>query len=152
METVVLYLLAVLFLVMARYTYVVQIKLRKENEDLRKIIKEFENEDTFMITKYSLFVKNFCKSFATDLAYNVIAINGEAGEIAEWYKKYICRKNPGNKLSKEDLLSELGDVLWYLVNIAHLNGWTLTEVCKFNMNKLETRYQSGNSWRNNAKK
>lgn len=73
-----------------------------------------------------------------DLNYAVIALNGEAGEVAEWYKKKVLR---GNKLglTDRDLMEELGDVLWYLTAICNLKDWTLSEVMAQNKLKLDDR-------------
>lgn len=73
-----------------------------------------------------------------DLNYAVIALNGEAGEVAEWYKKAVLRKNKIG-LTDQDLLEELGDVLYYLTRLAQLKGWTLKEVMQANKEKLDKR-------------
>jgi NTP pyrophosphatase (non-canonical NTP hydrolase) len=77
-----------------------------------------------------------------DLNYAVIAVNGEAGEIAEWYKKAVLR---GNKigLTDRDLQEEIGDVLYYLTRICNLKGWTLKEIMDINKVKLDGRKQKG---------
>ena len=74
--------------------------------------------------------------------YCVIAINGEAGEIAEWYKKFILRGNPTGKLKEEDLLGELGDVLYYLTRLVSLHGWSLQQIIDYNKKKLDARVQN----------
>lgn len=74
-----------------------------------------------------------------DLNYAIIALNEEAGECAGWHKKFNLRGNPTGKLSREDLLSELGDVLFYLTRAAALNGWTLDDVMEKNKEKLDER-------------
>jgi len=90
------------------------------------------------ITEYQNFVDENCREY-TDKAYSVIALNGEAGEVAEWYKKAVLRGNPDGKLSKQDLKEELGDVLFYLVRLAALYKWSLEEVMDANVAKLEKR-------------
>ena len=71
--------------------------------------------------------------------YCVIAINGEAGEIAEYYKKFVLRGNIAGKHKESDLLGELGDVQYYLTKLALNHGWTLAEVFKHNKAKLDDR-------------
>lgn len=73
-----------------------------------------------------------------DLNYAVIALNGEAGEVAEWYKKAVLRKNKVG-LTDRDLQEELGDVLFYLTRLAQLKGWTLAEIMDINKLKLDGR-------------
>lgn len=75
-----------------------------------------------------------------DFNYAVIGMCGEAGEVAEWHKKVNLRKVLKTKLTHEDLLSELGDVLYYLTRAAMLQGWTLEQVMTFNEAKLAERH------------
>ena len=97
------------------------------------------------ITQYEEFVDDVAQDYAKELSYCVIALNGEAGEVAEWYKKYVCRGNPGGKLSKEDLLSELGDNLWYITKICRIMDWSLLDVIAFNMKKLNSRFRKNSA-------
>lgn len=90
-------------------------------------VKEFEEH-----------VLNRCSNYV-DLNYCIIALNGEAGEVAEWYKKAILRGNPGDKYTELDLKHELGDVLFYLTRICKLKNWTLKEVMDANVIKLKDR-------------
>ncbi len=82
-------------------------------------------------------VKDHSGSYV-DLPYAALALNGEAGEVAEWVKKVVLRNNPQD-LTDEDLKYELGDVLWYLTAITLLKGWTLEEVMSQNKAKLDWR-------------
>lgn len=92
--------------------------------------------------EYEAFVNEKAQHFC-DENYCIVALNGEAGEVAEWHKKHTLRGNPGGKLSKQDLKEELGDVLWYVTKIATLNGWTLNDIMETNAGKLESRYGTG---------
>lgn len=92
---------------------------------------------------YERWVNGRCKDY-TDLNYSILALNGEAGEVAEWHKKYNLRGNPAGELTEQDLLEELGDVLFYLSRIAHLNGWSLETVMNANYKKIEKRVAEGN--------
>jgi len=71
-----------------------------------------------------------------DLNYCVIALNGEAGEVAEWYKKAVLRGNKDGKYTDLDLALELGDVLFYLTRICSIKGWDLKEIMDMNKAKL----------------
>jgi phosphoribosyl-ATP pyrophosphohydrolase len=42
-------------------------------------------------------------------------------------------------LTDEDLLSEVGDVLYYLDRLAQIKGWTLEDVMIYNKKKLDAR-------------
>ena len=73
--------------------------------------------------------------------YSVLGLNGEAGEVAEVVKKMI--RDKGKKLSeedKQDLLKELGDILWYLSKVASKLEFSLEDVANANLLKLKERY------------
>lgn len=74
------------------------------------------------------------------LTYTALGLCGEAGEVAEKIKKWI-RGDNGISL-KEDLLYELGDVLWYLSNLAFELNYTLEDVAKVNLDKLGVRMKN----------
>jgi NTP pyrophosphatase (non-canonical NTP hydrolase) len=76
----------------------------------------------------------------TGLAVSGLGIAGEAGEVADLIKKYIGH---GHALSIDDLEKELGDVLWYVADLASQVGLTLEEVAAANIEKLRKRYPNG---------
>jgi NTP pyrophosphatase (non-canonical NTP hydrolase) len=90
------------------------------------------------LKEYDDYVDSRCKAYVNP-SYCVIALNGEAGEVAEWFKKYELRGNPVGDLSTEDLLGELGDVQFYLTRLAHEYGFTLEDVMQYNRAKLDNR-------------
>ena len=68
----------------------------------------------------------------------VMGLLEESGEVAGVFKRLLRGDyNPDEAVSK--LHKELGDILWYLSQIAWDNGWTLEEVAKSNLDKLESR-------------
>lgn len=79
-----------------------------------------------------------------DIMHWVLGVTGEAGEIAEKFKKIIRDKN-GN-ISNEDkteLSKEIGDVLWYLAVLAHQLGLSFEEIANDNLDKLKSRKERG---------
>lgn len=71
----------------------------------------------------------------TPLQYLALGITGEAGEIAEKIKK---KERDGN-LDEEDLAKEIGDVIWYLAQLAEELGYNLDEIAEENLEKLRDR-------------
>ena len=90
------------------------------------------------LREYEDFVAQSAHVKLDNLAYSVIGLCGETGEVAEWYKKVHMRTKPSS-LTQEDLLSELGDVLHYVTRIALHHGWSIKDVMKANKAKLEKR-------------
>ncbi len=74
------------------------------------------------------------------IAYTILGLAGEAGEVAGKYKKVI-RDNNGvlTEDRKDQLIDELGDVLWYCARLAEELGISLEEVLQRNHDKLEDR-------------
>ncbi len=76
--------------------------------------------------------------------YAVVALTGEAGEIANKTKK-IMRDDHGEvgELRRMELAKEMGDVLWYLAALAGELGLTLEEIAQGNLDKVMRRKHQG---------
>ena len=66
----------------------------------------------------------------------------EAGEVAGKIKKMMRDSIPLAE-QKEKIEAEMGDVLWYLANLAHDCGISLSTVAKKNLDKVKDRQQRG---------
>ncbi|HEX4116720.1 MAG TPA: nucleoside triphosphate pyrophosphohydrolase family protein [Solirubrobacteraceae bacterium] len=78
------------------------------------------------------------------LAYPALGLAGEAGEVAEHAKKTI--RDDGGKVSDERraaMSKELGDVLWYVAQLASELGLSLDDIAKQNLEKLFSRQARG---------
>lgn len=75
------------------------------------------------------------------ITYTVLGAVGEAGELANSWKKAMRDREP--TLAKEQLRYELGDVLWYIANLAAELGMTLEQVAQCNIDKLRDRQARG---------
>jgi NTP pyrophosphatase (non-canonical NTP hydrolase) len=69
-----------------------------------------------------------------------MGLAGEAGEVVDYLKKVYFH---GHEIDKEKLKLELGDVLWYVSNLALLHEISLNDVGRSNIQKLEKRYPEG---------
>ena len=74
------------------------------------------------------------------IAELVFGVNGEIGEVTELLKKHIYH---GHSLEIKKLSEEIGDVMWYITNIASLYGIPMTYILDENIKKLEERYPEG---------
>lgn len=78
------------------------------------------------------------------ITYPTLGLVNEAGEVAGKVKKIF--RDKGGMISPEDreaLKQELGDVLWYLAQIATELGLDLDEVASANLSKLYDRLERG---------
>lgn len=78
------------------------------------------------------------------LIYTALGLNGEAGEVAEIVKKIY--RDAGGEISderREKLKLELGDVLWYISQLARILGLSFDDIAVANVNKLQDRLERG---------
>lgn len=80
------------------------------------------------------------KESLSAIAVSTLGLAGEAGEVAELIKKHIGHGHPLDRLK---LCKELGDVLWYVADLAARFQLTLEEVALTNVEKLRSRYPEG---------
>ena len=100
-----------------------------------------------MLEKYQRFAKSTMNPATVDrrdvLQNCALGIAGEAGEVCDGIKKVLYQ---GRDVSDEHLVEELGDLLWYISNMATELGYTLEDVLQRNIEKLEARYPGGFSY------
>jgi NTP pyrophosphatase (non-canonical NTP hydrolase) len=73
--------------------------------------------------------------------YPALGIAGEAGEVAEKIKKQIrdFKGDFNSSQFKIELIKELGDVLWYIANLAYDLNIPLNLIARTNLDKLAKR-------------
>ncbi len=75
-----------------------------------------------------------------NFTYPTIGLMGEAGEVANKVKKII--RDDDGKITKEkraDLKAEIGDVLWYIAQLSTELKLKLSDIAKYNVDKLTYR-------------
>lgn len=76
------------------------------------------------------------------IIYPALGLGDEAGEVMGKVKKWLRGDDGDGVMSderREALKLELGDVLWYLSSLARDLGFTLDDVAKSNIEKLQSR-------------
>lgn len=79
---------------------------------------------------------------AYKIMYPTLGLAGEAGEVADKVKK-IIRDGLSLADEKEGIAKELGDVLWYIAAVTRDIGYSLDDIAKMNIDKLEGRKERG---------
>ncbi len=72
-----------------------------------------------------------------------MGICSEAGELMEIVKKISFQGKPLNDENHFHMKRELGDIIWYWVNMCTALGLDPNEVIAENVNKLKSRYPGG---------
>jgi NTP pyrophosphatase (non-canonical NTP hydrolase) len=71
------------------------------------------------------------------LLHSSLGITTEAGELADAIKKHVIY---GSAVDEDNIVEELGDLLWYVTLACNTVGVTLEEVMEANTRKLRARY------------
>lgn len=74
------------------------------------------------------------------LINGVMGLCGESGEVIDIVKKHLAQ---GHELDRDKIIKELGDVAWYIAEIATVLDVELEEVLALNIEKLKKRYPEG---------
>lgn len=80
----------------------------------------------------------------TGLSYVTLGLTGEAGEIANKVKKILRDSNGEITTAHRTVLAaELGDILWYVSQLATQLGVPLEDIARQNLSKLADRKERG---------
>lgn len=75
-----------------------------------------------------------------DLIVPLLGLAGEAGELLSEYKKHL-RDGQSYLLFKERISEELGDLLWYIANVAEKSKLKLEDIARDNLRKTHDRWK-----------
>ncbi|MCK4967989.1 MAG: nucleoside triphosphate pyrophosphohydrolase family protein [Candidatus Aenigmarchaeota archaeon] len=79
-----------------------------------------------------------------NFVYPIIGLTGEAGEVANVIKGFL-KEGQGaiNEKNKERVAKELGDLLWYIAQLATEFGLSLDKIAESNIEKIMLRKKNG---------
>jgi len=101
----------------------------------------FQTVDEVKVSDYSNWVEKKILTEGQDrLVENTLGLVGEAGEVAEKIKKLI---RDSSRFTNEEIMKELGDVVFYATALANIYGKGLNEVLELNIAKLDDRQKRG---------
>ena len=72
-----------------------------------------------------------------------VGMSAEAGEFTEIVKKMVFQGKPWNDANKHHLITELGDIMWYVAQCCMALDVPLDEITDMNIDKLSKRYPNG---------
>lgn len=74
---------------------------------------------------------------------SIAGLAGEAGEVADMWKKIKFHNLDFNDETREKLIKELGDICWYLFSVADVLDISVEEIINKNIDKLKARHLHG---------
>jgi NTP pyrophosphatase (non-canonical NTP hydrolase) len=77
------------------------------------------------------------------LLTGAVGLSAEAGELMEIVKKLIFQGKPVNEETIFHMKRELGDVMWYIMQVLMALDVDITEIVEMNVEKLAKRYPGG---------
>lgn len=95
-------------------------------------IKEYQLKSTRTLNKDLSTEQTICNM--------IFGISGESGEVADILKKSMFQ---GHKLDEEHLKEEIGDLMFYIANLATIFNFDFGEILEGNVDKLQKRYPGG---------
>lgn len=78
-----------------------------------------------------------CETPLLDDLHMILGMQTESAEIADVYKKNIAY---GKDLDLVNVKEEIGDLMFYIVNLCTLKGWDLEDIMQTNIDKLKARF------------
>ena len=95
-------------------------------------IREYQKQSTRTLNK---------ELDATGQVINMImGMNGEVGELTDLIKKNMFQ---GHDLYDSQVVDELGDIMFYIVNLCNILDIEMEHVLDYNISKLQKRYPNG---------
>ncbi|WP_116091741.1 nucleoside triphosphate pyrophosphohydrolase family protein [Sphingomonas crusticola] len=76
---------------------------------------------------------------AAALIVPMLGLAGETGQLLGEYKKHL-RDGAAHRLFKDRVGEELGDLLWYIANVASKFGLDLDQIAEKNLDKVRARF------------
>ena len=115
-----------------------EVDLDKYTEFVDRVTSNPSKDFQVLMERYAELKKQGCNIQRLDTAAS--GMSAEAGEFMEIVKKIKYQGKPWNEDTKDHLIKELGDVLWYAQNACAALDIRMDEVIYINTLKLAARY------------
>jgi len=91
------------------------------------------------LDRYQLDAKEYATSHPS-LDTLFIGLSSEVGELASERMKDL--RSDRKDSTREAVVSEVGDILWYVSTISSAYGLSLSEIANYNLTKLQNRKET----------
>lgn len=112
-----------------------------ESNFYRQFLKELDSEELTFNHYQHLASRTINNNLTNEgkLFHSLFGMVSEVGELHGIFQKEYQE----HKRSKEHMMKEVGDLLWFIAEFCTVNGWELSEVAAMNIQKLKERYPEG---------
>jgi len=83
------------------------------------------------------------QNLGNNFIYPTLGLAGETGEVVEKIKRVLRKNGVVDEQSRTEISKELGDVLWYMANLAAELNLSLDDIASSNIEKLSSRKERG---------
>ena len=123
-----------------KYTEFVQAVTSKESNDLTSFMNRLDRLDG----NYDFANSQHGPDVNVPLMLTgVLGLSSETGELTEIVKKIVFQGKPLSEENVFHMKRELGDIMWYWINMCRALGLDPNDVVAENVNKLSSRYPGG---------
>jgi NTP pyrophosphatase (non-canonical NTP hydrolase) len=116
-------------------------------EFVQSVTSEYSKNHISMLRRMEdLFVHSngeFYDMKISHLLTAALGLTGEAGEFADHVKKVVFHGKDLDKVRRQKMILELGDVMWYVMQACKGLDTTLEDVVRENVDKLSKRHDGG---------
>lgn len=92
------------------------------------------------LQEYKIEAKRTCPSLdknSDDIIHMSLGMQTECAEIADVFKKKLAYNKDIDWVNVKE---EVGDLMWYIVNLCTFNEWNLEDILDTNIAKLRVRF------------
>ena len=106
------------------------------------VTADVSKNDELFAERFKLLSKQL-KGRYSRMDNSIAGLAGEAGEVADMWKKIKFHSLEYNAETREKLIKELGDICWYLFSVADVLDVSVEEIINKNITKLKARHEHG---------
>lgn len=112
------------------------------NDFIYSVTADVSKNDELFLERFKLLSKKLNGRFSR-MDNSIAGLAGEAGEVADMWKKIKYHSLDYNEETREKLIKELGDICWYLFSVADVLDVSMEEIINKNIEKLKLRHSHG---------
>jgi NTP pyrophosphatase (non-canonical NTP hydrolase) len=112
------------------------------NDFILSVTADVSKNDELFVERFKYLSEKLNGRFSR-MDNSIAGLAGEAGEVADMWKKIKYHNLDYNDETKEKLIKELGDICWYLFSVADVLDVSVEEIINKNIEKLKARHVNG---------